>query len=58
MNHYCMVCGRIIEIEQQIPDPYDEEDELPIKKSVVFCKMCEAKIKNESDKNKKEPKPM
>ncbi len=56
---YCMVCGRRIEIEEHKPDLFDEdEDELPVKKMVMFCQVCEAKIKDESDKKQKEPKPM
>lgn len=56
---YCMVCGRRIEIVEHKSDPFDDdEDELPVKKSVMFCQICEAKIKDESDKKKKEIKPM
>ena len=55
----CLICGRAIEIEEFKPDPYDDdEDDLEIKKKVSFCQMCEAKIRNESDKNQKVPKPM
>ncbi len=58
MNRHCMTCGRPIELEEYKPDPYEDEDDLPPKKTVIFCKICEAKIRSDSDKNKKEPKPM
>lgn len=53
-----MMCGRVVEIEEFKPDPYDDDDDLPVKKPVVFCQMCEAKIRNESDHSQKAPKPM
>ncbi|MCL6478341.1 MAG: hypothetical protein K6T65_07980 [Peptococcaceae bacterium] len=58
MKITCMMCGRVVEIEEFKPDPYDEEDDVPVKKSVVFCQICEAKIRNESDKAQRVPKPM
>ncbi|MHB8916982.1 MAG: hypothetical protein ACYC4H_03090 [Desulfocucumaceae bacterium] len=58
MKINCMMCGRVVEIEEFKPDPYDDEDDLPVKKPVVFCQMCEAKIRNESDSSQKAPKPM
>jgi hypothetical protein len=53
-----MMCGRVVEIEEFRRDPYDDEDEVPEKKSVAFCQLCEAKIRNESDQAQKVPKPM
>lgn len=58
MKYTCMMCGRVIEVEEFKPDPYEDDDDDAPKKSVVFCQICEAKIRNESDKSKKEPKPM
>ncbi|MFZ5634167.1 MAG: hypothetical protein ACOY40_15095 [Bacillota bacterium] len=58
MKITCMMCGRVVEIEEFKPDPYDDEDDVPAKKSVVFCQICEAKIRKESDKSQKVPKPM
>lgn len=59
MKQKCIMCGRTIEIEEFKPGPYDaDDDDLPAKKPVFFCQMCEAKIKNESDQSQKVPKPM
>lgn len=58
MRINCMMCGRVVEIEEFKPDPCDDDDDLPVKKSVVFCQMCVAKIRNESDNSQKTPKPM
>lgn len=60
MKITCMMCGRVIEIEEFKKDPYDDddEDEVPVKKTLCYCVICEAKIKNESDPAKKAPKPM
>ncbi len=58
MKVRCMMCGRSMEIEEFKPDPYDEDDDVPVKKPVSFCQMCEAKIRNESDQSQKVPKPM
>ncbi|MCL5058996.1 MAG: hypothetical protein M1130_13610 [Actinobacteria bacterium] len=58
MKIHCMMCGRAVEMEEFKPDPYDDEDDIPQKKPVVFCQLCEAKIKNESDHAQKVPKPM
>jgi len=58
MKIHCMICGRVVEIEEFKPNPYDDEDDIPPKKPVVFCQICEAKIRNESDNSQKVPKPM
>ncbi len=59
MKLNCIMCGRPVEIEVFKPDPYDEdEDDVPAKKPVVFCQICEAKIRSESDQVQKVPKPM
>ncbi|MCL6609979.1 MAG: hypothetical protein K6T66_00405 [Peptococcaceae bacterium] len=58
MKLTCIMCGRPVEIEEFKPDPYDDEDDVPARKPVAFCRMCEAKIKNESDQAQKVPKPM
>lgn len=57
----CIVCGRPIELEEIKPDPYDDDDDMDDikpRKTPSFCQLCQAKIKNESDKAQKEPKPM
>ncbi|MCG9969817.1 hypothetical protein L9W92_17590 [Pelotomaculum terephthalicicum JT] len=57
-----MLCGKLFEEEVAIADQHDDdydEDELIVrKKSSVVCLMCQAKLKNEADKNQKNPKPM
>lgn len=58
MQTRCIMCGRIVETEEFIPDPYDDEDELPKKSPVVFCQLCEAKLRHESDESQKVPRPM
>lgn len=58
MKLNCIMCGRAVEMEEFRPDPYDDEDDMPVRKAVVFCQFCEAKIKNESDQSQKVPKPI
>jgi DNA-directed RNA polymerase subunit RPC12/RpoP len=59
MQARCMMCGRPVELEEFKVDPYDDYDEEIKKKSpVVFCQMCEAKIRHESDESQKLPKPV
>ena len=59
MKTICMMCGRSIEIEEIKKDPYDDDDDdIPARKTLCYCLICEAKIKNESDPFKKAPKPM
>ena len=58
MKIHCMMCGRVVEMEEFKPDPYEDEDDIPKKKPVVFCQICEAKIRSESDNSQKVPKPM
>jgi hypothetical protein len=53
-----MMCGRVVELEEFKPDPYDDDEEIQKKKPIVFCQICEAKIRNESDNAQKIPKPM
>ncbi|MGB9802373.1 hypothetical protein [Desulfofundulus sp.] len=60
MGTRCIMCGRIIEIEQFNPDPYDdyEDEDLKPKKSILICQLCEAKLRHEADEAQKNPKPM
>lgn len=54
------MCGKIFDPDQVVEEnknPYLDDDEMP-KKVPSFCQMCEAKIRNESNKLQKEPKPM
>ncbi|KJR98500.1 MAG: hypothetical protein VR68_10525 [Peptococcaceae bacterium BRH_c4a] len=55
---HCMMCGRPVEFEEFRSDPYDDEDDIPVRKPMVFCQFCEAKIRNESDQSQKVPKPV
>jgi len=58
----CIVCGRLIEIEEFSPpeddDYYDYEEEKARQKKVLFCQICEAKLRREADEAQKNPKPM
>lgn len=57
----CIMCGREIEAEEKFePDPFDDDfdDELPQKKSVLICQLCQAKLRHEADEAQKNPKPM
>lgn len=58
MKLNCIMCGRPVEMEEFRADPYDDEDDVPVKKPIVFCQICEAKIRNESDQSQKAPKPI
>jgi len=60
VKNRCMLCGKIIEEEIIYTDPFDddEEDKISRKKSMAFCVMCQAKLKNEADKSQKLPKPV
>jgi len=51
-----MLCGRLFEVEEAAPDPYDDED-IP-KKSASICLLCQAKLRHEADESQKSPKPM
>lgn len=53
-----MLCGRVIEIEEFTADPYEEEEDLPKKRSLRVCQICQAKLKHEADEAQKIPKPM
>lgn len=57
MANRCIMCGRIIEIEEVVPDPFADEDEAP-KKPLLICLFCQAKLKHEADESQKAPKPM
>lgn len=60
----CIMCGRMVEVEQFHPDPEDdyyeeEEKELARKKSpLLICQFCEAKLRHEADESQKNPKPL
>lgn len=58
MKTRCMLCGRVIEVEVLNTDPYEDEDEMPKKKPLHVCQMCEAKLRKEADDSQKVPKPM
>jgi hypothetical protein len=54
-----MLCGKPIEDEVVSPDPFDEDDDdMPKKKPMVICVMCEAKLKHEADDSQKIPRPV
>lgn len=52
----CLICGRVID-ESELPQP-DEDDDEPVKKPVMICQRCQAKLKHEADDQQKVPKPM
>ena len=52
----CIICGRVIE-EAELPRPDDDEDE-PVRKPMMICLRCQAKLKHEADDQQKVPKPM
>ncbi|NPV73769.1 MAG: hypothetical protein HPY89_08300 [Pelotomaculum sp.] len=59
MKIRCMLCGRPIKDEFINPNPIDDEDdEMPKKKPMLVCLMCEAKLKHEADEAQKIPKPI
>jgi hypothetical protein len=58
-----MLCGKPIEDDFVVSaDPrdndYDDEDDLPKKKSMTVCIRCQAKLKHEAEGTQKVPKPM
>jgi len=56
----CIMCGRLFDPDQIVEknkNPYLDEDDLP-PKSPSFCQLCEAKIRNEADDSRKNPKPI
>lgn len=58
METRCIMCGRIIELETFTKDPYEDDDDMPKKKPISFCQLCEAKLRYESDESQKMPKPI
>ncbi len=61
MPERCIICGRIIEVEEEPKkdDFWDDEDDFipkPKKKTTGFCQLCEAKLRKESDDAAKGPK--
>lgn len=59
MKLRCMLCGRPIEDEVVSPDPFDEdEDDMPKKKPLSVCPMCQAKLKHEAEGSQKIPRPV
>lgn len=58
MKVRCMLCGKQIE-EIICPDPIDDDDDdMPRKKPLAVCIMCEAKLKHEADDSQKMPRPI
>ncbi len=58
MKLRCMLCSKPIEEEIVSPDPFDDEDDMPQKKPMVVCLMCQAKLKHEADDSQKIPRPV
>lgn len=63
MKQRCMLCGRVIEekevnVDPYETDPYEDEEEMPKKKSMQICLFCQAKLKHEADDAQKVPRPM
>lgn len=58
MKLRCMLCGRVIEDQAVNPEPFEDDDDMPKKKPLLVCLLCEAKLKHEADGSKKIPKPM
>lgn len=62
MKLRCMLCGKLIEEELVSNEPVDEydefDDDLPKKKPLQVCRMCEAKLKREADGAQKIPRPI
>lgn len=58
MKTRCMLCGRVIEIEEFPADPYEDKEDLSKKRSLQVCQLCQAKLKHEADESQKVPKPM
>jgi hypothetical protein len=56
-----MLCGKVVDEEfVSQPDPLDDDydDEMPRKKPLSVCQMCQAKLKHEAGEAQKLPKPM
>ncbi|MEW6423745.1 MAG: hypothetical protein AB1523_03215 [Bacillota bacterium] len=58
MKTRCMLCGRVMESEEFAADPYADEEDLPKKRTLQVCQICQAKLKHEADESQKIPKPM
>ena len=58
MKLRCMLCGKPIEEEVVSPDPFEEDDDMPKKKPLAVCLMCQAKLKHEADESQKIPRPV
>ncbi|RKO67212.1 hypothetical protein D7024_09780 [Desulfofundulus salinus] len=61
MGGRCIMCGRLVEVEEFNPDSYDDyedEDLQPKKSSILICQLCQAKLRHEADEAQKIPKPM
>lgn len=58
MKTRCMLCGRVMESEEFTADPYADEEDLPKKRTLQVCQICQAKLKREADESQKIPKPM
>lgn len=55
----CTLCGRVFIFEDLATDSYDnDEEDITLRRSIVFCQLCEARIKKESDQSQKIPKPI
>jgi len=58
LKQRCMLCGRVVEEAEVKADPYEDEEDMPKKKSLQVCLVCQAKLKHEADEVQKAPKPM
>ncbi len=52
----CLMCGKEIEEQNLLKDPYDDDD--VERKAPSFCQKCLAKVKYESSEGQKGTKPM
>lgn len=53
----CIICGRVIE-DAGLPRPDEDDEDEPVKKPMLICPRCQAKLKHEADDKQKVPKPM
>jgi len=53
----CIICGRVIE-EAVLPRPDEDDEDMPVKKPMMICPSCQAKLRHEADDSQKVPKPV